>query len=122
MGPACLILEVCHGNVQLQAVDGSPCCYESEQCTAAAESPDGPAVEARSECSGCFDIELAASDEPIDAPSSFELVVPTIFVAQVVDAPLSQPHGACVTPCDARAPPGAATPTGLLPGVFPLRI
>ena len=122
MGPACLALDVCHGSVQLPAADGESCCHESEHCTAEEEDPAGPIVATSSECSDCFDIELAASDEPIDAPRSFEFVVPTVFVAQVVHEPLHGPHGACMTPCDARAPPGAATPTGLLPGVFPLRI
>lgn len=123
IGPACLALDVCHGSVQLPAADGASCCHESEHCTAAEESKDdGHTVASSSECADCFDIELAASNEPIDAPGSFELVAPTIFIAQVVHAPLHKPHGACMTPCDARAPPGAATPTGLLPGVFPLRI
>ncbi len=122
MGPACLTLEVCHGDVQLPAADGSSCCHENEHCAATQGDDDGPAVAARSECAACYDIELAASDEPIEAPGSLDCAVPLVLVAQVVQPVFSSPHGTCVPSCDARAPPGATTPTGLLPGAFPLRI
>lgn len=124
LGPACLTLDVCHGGVQLPAAEGSSCCVENEHCTAtpADLDHDGPAIAARSECQDCYEIELAASDEPIVAPGALEFVVPLVLVAQVAHSTLSPPHGVSVPRCDARAPPGAMTPTGLLPGAFPLRI
>jgi len=124
LGPVCLNLEVCHGSVQLLAADGSSCCFENESCTSISGEldSDGPAIATRSECPDCYDVEFVTSDEPIDAPRSVKFMAPPVRVVLVAHTVLSPPQGVSVPRCDARAPPGATTPTGLLPGAFPPRI
>lgn len=123
LGPAHLTLEVCHGEVQLPANDGSPCC-SAEHCNQEEnESEPGRPSVLNAECPDCFDIELVGSDGPADVPNSVELPSPpTSAVAAVVELPRARAPRFQQALLVTRGPPGSLTPTGLLPGVFPLRI
>ena len=122
-GSAHLTLEVCHGEVQLPANDGSPCC-SAEHCDEGEDEPEpGRPSVLNAECPGCFDIELVGSDEPADAPSSVELPSPpTCAVTACVELSRARAPRFQQALLATRGPPGSLTPTGLLPGVFPLRI
>jgi len=122
LGSAHLSLEVCHGEVQLPANDGAACC-SAEHCDATDNDaqPDGPLVESK-ECSECYDLEIAGVDDPIEVVDSVDPLVQSEFVAAVVSERPSKPPGRVWCERVTRGPPDALTPTGLLPGVFPLRI
>ena len=123
LGPAHLLLEVCHGEVRLSAAgDGIHRCV-TKHC----DAPDGderssdPAARI-TECSECYDIELAASEHPPVVSGSMELPTPPVFVGFVVLECSAKPLAQRSTARSVRGPPRDLTPTGLLPGVFPLRI
>ena len=122
LGPAHLTLEVCHGVVQLPASDGSMCC-SPELCDDGVSDlqPNDP-TRLSAECPDCYDIEVVGFDEPVEMPSSTELPAPPTFVAvAVLESPGKMP--VCQRALFiARGPPESLTPTGFLPGVFPLRI
>ena len=119
LGPAHLTVEVCHGRVQLPANDGSSCCGPSHGHDEGDEASEEALDD---ECSACFDIELSASDESIATPDVLEFQAPSVALTtsnRVASVwPVTEGHSFQVT----RAPPPGVTPTGLLPGAFPLRI
>ncbi len=123
LGPAHLLLEVCHGEVRLSAAgDGMHRCV-TKHC----DAPDGDErpseASARiTECSECYDIELPASEQPPMVSGSRELPTHPVFVGFVVLECPAKPLAQRSTARSVRGPPRALTPTGLLPGVFPLRI
>ena len=121
-GPAHLFLEVCHGEIRLSAGDGiHRCATTSCDAPDGDERPSGPAPRIAG-CSECYDIELAASDQPLGVPGLVELPTHLVFVGAVVSECPAKPPVRCSDRCIARGPPRALTPTGLLPGVLPLRI
>jgi hypothetical protein len=122
LGPAHLALEVCHGEVQLPAGDGAPCC-DAEHCESAGEDtePEGPTAEG-DECSECFDLEIAGVDDPFEVAGSVDVSAQSEFAVAVVSERPSEPMGRVRYAQVSRGPPDSLTPTGLLPGVFPLRI
>lgn len=122
LGPMHLALDVCHGEVQWSVIDGTSCCAaEHGESTADGTQPEGPTVE-DDECSKCYQLEIAEVEDPILVASSVDIPAQTEFVADVVskrsNVPLSKVWCASTT----RGPPDALTPTGLMLGVFPLRI
>jgi hypothetical protein len=122
LGSAHLTLEVCHGEVQLPASDGSPCCSHEQHDEGDDDSQSSDPAQLNAECEGCFDIEPVGSDDPVEVPSSTELPAPPTFVAVAATESPGKVLGLQRAPLIARGPPDSLTPTGLLPGVFPLRI
>ena len=122
LGSAHLTLEVCHGDVQLPASDGSPCCSHEHSDVGDSDPQPSDTTQLSAECPSCFDIELVGSDDPVDVPSSVELPAPPTLVAVVVSESAAKVSGWQRAPLIARGPPDSLTPAGLLPGVFPLRI
>lgn len=122
LGTTHLTLEVCHGEVQLPASDGASCCV-AEHCEATGNDaqPDGPLAESN-ECSECYDLEIVGVDDPIEVVDSGDPPAHSESVAAVVSERPSKPPGRSWCARVTRGPPDALTPTGLLPGVFPLRI
>ena len=122
LGSAHLSLEVCHREVQSPASDGASCCF-AEHCDAADNDaqPDGPLAEGN-ECSECYDLEIVGVDDPIEVVDSGDPPAHSESVAAVVSERPSKPPGRSWCARVTRGPPDALTPTGLLPGVFPLRI
>lgn len=122
LGPANLAVEVCHGEVQLPSADGAPCCAP-EHCRGAndEEDPCGPTY-SESDCWDCYAFELAGSDEPVELVSPVGSLPQRGFNGLCETVCPEHPSWRWITVCAARGPPDALTPTGLLPGVFPLRI
>lgn len=122
LGPIHLTLEVCHGEVQLPASDGAPCC-DAEHCDSTGDDtvPEGPTAQG-DECSECYDLEIAGVDDPFEVTGSVDVSTQPEFVAAVVSERPSEPRGRVRYARITRGPPDSLTPTGLLPGVFPLRI
>lgn len=118
-GTTHLMIEVCHGGMQLRANDGSSCCATSHGDDERDE-PSGEVLDG--ECSECFDIELSTPDELIATSAAFELDSPRVAVATIVGFAYVWPVADCSSFAVTRAPPHGVTPTGLLPGAFPLRI
>ena len=117
LGPVHLTLEVCHGEVQLRTTDGSRCCPTEHY-----DDGDGVPTQLGTECQDCFDIELVGSNDLPVVQDSNELPAPPTFAAvAVLEFPGKAPS-LQRAPLIARGPPDTLTPTGLLPGVFPLRI
>ena len=122
LGPTHLRLEVCHGEVQLPAGDGSVCCgNEHHDSTGDETQSDGPTVE-DDECAECYDLEIAGVDKPFKVPETVELPMRPEFAAAVISERSSEPMGRTRYARVTRAPPDSLIPTGLLLGVFPLRI
>lgn len=122
LGPAQLMFGVCHGMIRLSVGDSDVHkCAERNEAIGSEEAPTGPLVE-HNDCSECYDIDLAGSDQPLVASGSVELPTQLVLVGYVVPERLSKPTSWQFGARVARGPPCAKTPTGLLPGVFPLRI
>ena len=122
LGPTHFTLEVCHGRVQLPASDGAPCCA-AEQCDSTGDDtqPEGPTAKG-DECSECYDLEIAGVDDPFEVTGSVDVSTQPEFVAAVESERPCEPRGRVRYTRSTRGPPDSLTPTGLLPGVFPLRI
>ncbi len=116
LGPVHLTLGVCHGRMQLLAGDGSWCCSPSD------ESDEHSAAALDGECSECSAVELPQSAESIALAKAVETDSSRVAVATTIDVVYVWPAADRCSFAVKRAPPRGATPTGLMPGAFPLRI
>lgn len=122
LGSAHLTLEVCHGNLHLPASDGSPCCAAGHCDEGEGNSEFDRISVLSAPCSDCFSVELTGFDGPVDVPGTVELPAPPTYAAVGVAEFIRVVADVRPVALSPRAPPDCLSPTGLLPGVFPLRI
>lgn len=122
LGSSHLNLEVCHGEIRLSDGGGIHRCAPTHCDAPGDDQPASKTAAESNDCSGCYDFELAASEEPLAMPGSAELPERPVPVAIVEHECPPGPQARRKATCVARGPPRALRHSGLLPGVFPLRI
>ena len=96
------------------------CASVEGQCCGEAEQP--PCCASDQDCNCCVDVDLD-DDQPWDKAPSAESLSFVLHPAHgAALAATMPPKAAQLRILGGRAPPDAVTPTGLLPGVFPLRL
>lgn len=127
-GSAHLVFGVCHGELRLPALDGSACCAPADHCAEDGCTSDGVHSDADGSehtdapCSDCFELEVVLAEDPMVPSISIDVPPATTSFVALPAVPLRTAPASIVRSLDARGPPHPPTPTGLLPGVFPLRI